>query len=123
MKWILVFTGSGLGGCLRFWIGEQTNKWLNIDFPYGTLIANFAACTILGIVIGLAGNQWMDEKTRLFLTIGLCGGFSTFSTFSGETMAMFSNQKMMEGAFYIIISILSCIGAVYFGAALTRWFS
>jgi CrcB protein len=123
MKWILVFTGSGIGGCLRFWIGEQTKKWLNVDFPYGTLIANFAACIILGIVVGLAGTQWLDEKTRIFLSVGLCGGFSTFSAFSNETLQMFSNHKVVEGSAYVIISVISCIGAVYFGSALVKWLS
>ena len=123
MKLILVFVGSGLGGCLRFWIGEQTSKWLNNSFPFGTLIANFSACIILGLVIGLAGNSWLDEKTRLFLIIGVCGGFSTFSTFSRETIELFSTNKMLEGSIYIFISIVSCIAAVYFGSAVTKFFN
>ena len=122
MKWILVFTGSGLGGCLRFWIGEQTSKWLNSGFPYGTLIANFAACIFLGLILGIAGNNWIDDKTKLFLTIGFCGGFSTFSTFSNETLQMFANQRIFEGSFYVVLSILSCLGAVYFGSSVIKWF-
>lgn len=123
MKWILVFTGSGIGGCLRLWIGELTYNWLNTTFPYGTLIANFLASLILGLVAGLAGTHWLDEKTRIFLTIGLCGGFSTFSSFSNETLQMFSNQKIMEGLAYVAISVISCICAVYLGAVLVKWFN
>jgi CrcB protein len=123
MKWILVFLGSGIGGCLRFFIGEQTSKWLNYDFPFGTLIANFIACIILGLVIGLTSSQWLDEKTRIFLAIGVCGGFSTFSTFSAETLQMISNQRVYEGILYVLISVFSCIGAVYFGTVITKWFS
>ena len=121
MKWVLVFVGSGLGGCLRLGIGELTQKFINSTFPIGTLLANTLACIILGLVIGLTGNRFMDEKTSLFFTIGLCGGFSTFSTFSNETLELFANHKVLEGTVYIFISIILCLAAVYSGTAITKW--
>ena len=121
MKWLIVFAGSGIGGCLRLFVGELSKKWINSNFPWGTLIANFTACLLLGFVAGIAGNKWLDEKTRMFLVVGLCGGFSTFSTFSNETLELFSNQKWLEASVYIFISIISCIIAVYFGSSVLKW--
>ena len=123
MKWVLVFVGSGIGGCLRLGIGELTRKFLNTTFPFGTLFANILACIILGLVIGFTGNRFMNEKTSLFFTIGVCGGFSTFSTFSNETLELFSSHKALEGTTYILISILLCLAAVYFGTVLSKWFN
>lgn len=123
MKWVLVFVGSGIGGCLRLGIGELTRKFFNNSFPLGTLFANIIACVILGLVIGVAGNRFMSEKTSLFFTIGICGGFSTFSTFSNETLELFTNHKLLEGTIYILISILLCLAAVYFGTVITKWFN
>lgn len=120
MKWFLVFVGSGLGGCLRLFTAEIIRKFYPTTFPLGTLAANILACILLGLVIGLADSKFLDDKTKLFLTVGLCGGFSTFSTFSYETVYLFSNQKIWEGSLYVAASILTCIGAILLGGFISR---
>ncbi len=113
---IAVFIGSGLGGLTRFGLGKWINSWHNQHFPYGTFVVNVVACFILGIVIGLADHkQLLSPTAKLFLTVGFCGGFSTFSTFSLETITLFQQGHNSSLVLYILGSILLCVAATFGG--------
>ncbi len=117
MKELLaVFIGSGLGGLSRFGLGKWINSWHNQHFPYGTFAVNVMACFILGLAIGLADHkQLLSPTARLFLTVGFCGGFSTFSTFSLETISLFQQGHNCSLVLYILGSILLCVAATFGG--------
>jgi CrcB protein len=115
-SFLVVFLGGGLGSVIRF----SLNKWISSlhtqHFPWGTLTINVAACLVLGVVVGLADHkQIISPLVRLFWIVGFCGGFSTFSTFSNETLELIQNGFTASSLIYIATSVLLCIGATYGG--------
>lgn len=110
---ILVFIGSGFGGVARFLVGKN----IFVDyFPLSTLVANILACFILGLTIGLAQHrQLISADVKLFVTIGFCGGFSTFSTFSNDTLQLLQAGNYTLAAANIILSVVLSIGATLGG--------
>lgn len=113
---IAVFIGSGLGGLSRYGLGKWINSFHNHHFPFGTLMVNFLACLILGFIIGLADHrQILSPPARLFLAVGFCGGFSTFSAFSSETLTLFQQGHNISLVLYILGSIILCVVATFGG--------
>lgn len=113
---LMVFIGGGLGSVVRFSLGKWISSLHTHHFPYGTLVANVLACFILGLIIGLADQrQLFSPNARLFWTVGFCGGFSTFSTFSQETFYMFHGGFALSSIIYVIFSLIFCVAAVYLG--------
>lgn len=113
---IMVFLGGGLGSVARYSLGRWVNALHSVNFPFGTLLANIAACFILGLMVGLADHrQLFSPNARLFWTVGFCGGFSTFSTFSHETITLLQGGFSQNALIYGFLSLLLCILAVYAG--------
>lgn len=113
---LFIFLGGGLGSVTRFGVGKWIGSIHNTHFPYGTLAANIISCLVLGFVIGLADHkQVISPSARLFWAVGFCGGFSTFSTFSAETISLLQNGFHFSSALYIFGSLLFCITATYAG--------
>jgi len=113
---LLVFFGGGLGSTVRFSLGRWVNALHNHHFPWGTLVVNVVACFILGFVIGLADHkQVISASSRLFWTVGFCGGFSTFSTFSNETLYLIQAGFTVSLVLYISLSLLLCVAAIFGG--------
>lgn len=104
-KIIIVGIGGFIGATLRYLISIQSNKILGIFLPYGTLIANVLACFLIGFFIeGSLEVFNISPNMKLFLTTGFLGGLSTFSTFSYETMAIFSSNFLLAG-FNILLNL------------------
>ena len=107
----LIFVGGGIGSVLRFAIGLPFKQW-NISLPIGTLLANLSAAVIIGLTFTFASKTNLSPRTILFLTTGLCGGLSTFSTFSWETLQLFQQQQFGWAIANILISNIACIGII-----------
>jgi len=113
---IYVFIGGGLGSLVRFTLGKWVNTFHNSNFPFGTFAINIIACFVMGFIIGLADQkQFLSPATRLFWTIGFCGGFSTFSAFSSETLTLFQQGQNSTMLLYILLSVVICVTATFGG--------
>lgn len=113
---LLVFGGGGLGSVVRFLLGRWVNAWHNHHFPFGTLAVNVVACLVLGYVVGVADHRHLiSPSARLFWTVGFCGGFSTFSTFSAETLTLVQGGFHLSTIVYIVSSLVLCLAGVFVG--------
>ena len=108
---LLIFVGGGIGSVLRYIIGLPF-KMGTISLPIGTLLANISAAVIIAITFALANKSNISPRALFFLTTGLCGGLSTFSTFSWETVQLFQQQQFGWAILNILITNIACIGLI-----------
>jgi CrcB protein len=114
MNALYIFLGGGLGSLMRYAISIISMKYTSHAFPLGTLISNVLACGILGLVAFSLIPKYSDSNwMHPFIIVGICGGFSTFSTFSMETLSLFQGGHTLFGVLNILISIGSCLGILY----------
>ena len=109
-----IFLGGGLGSIARFGISELVRKIWEGQFPLGTLLANVLSCLVMGLALGFFNDKINNQALRSFILIGFCGGFSTFSTFSKETLDLFQNGAFLIAIGNIVVSLLFCIFILWF---------
>jgi CrcB protein len=111
---LYIFLGGGFGSVLRFLVSSYTQKFWNINsFPLGTFVVNIIGCLLIGILSSSISKT--DDYLKFLLTIGFCGGFTTFSTFSAENITLWENGNYLILILYILLSIILGFGAVYLG--------
>ncbi|MDA7803669.1 fluoride efflux transporter CrcB [Crocinitomix sp.] len=112
---LMVFFGGGVGSVARFGIGKAAiNLFSDSKFPLGTLITNTLACLILGLTLYIFKERLLEnEWVKYLIIIGFCGGFSTFSTFSIDTLKLFQDGLFMMGILNILVSVLLGIGILW----------
>jgi fluoride exporter len=113
---LLIFVGGGLGSLARFGVGRWLAGW-SVNLPYGTLAANVLACMVLGFFTGAVALRSSEAVLpyRALVAVGFCGGFSTFSTFSNETLLMLMNNRWGDAVLNVGLSVVLCLMASFFG--------
>lgn len=96
MEYVVVFIGGGMGAVARYLLGSAVQRAIGPDFPWGTLAVNMIGCLLVGVVAELirVHVDW-HGNVRLFLVVGILGGFTTFSSFGYETMALIQSGKYL----------------------------
>jgi len=118
--YLFVALGSAAGGMLRYWLSNYVYKWLPVFFPFGTLTVNFIGSLIIGLLVfGLDDRGLLSPETRLLLTVGFCGGFTTFSTFSLETVNLIKNSEYLLAAINIVASVVLTLAATFLAYVLS----
>lgn len=114
MNWLLVFVGGGLGSLVRYGISFLLKNNGGF-FPLSTLVSNVLASFIIGILTGMALKGALSNEQKLLFATGFCGGFSTFSTFSNETLQLFQQGQVFLAAINIAGSLVLCLFATFLG--------
>ena len=113
---LLVGIGSFLGGSLRYVISTMMKNVCGQGFPWGTLTVNLLGCFVFGLIFALFSKySSISNPWYLLLTTGICGGFTTFSTFANESMQMLQGGNIMGFASYVVASILLGLALVALG--------
>lgn len=112
MNILVVAVGGAIGAVLRYGISQITPV---MSFPLATFIINIVGAFIIGLVVGLAERENLPDSAVLFLKTGFCGGFTTFSTFSLESVELLSSGKYMIGGTYMVLSLACCLTGVILG--------
>ena len=115
MNIVYIFIGGGLGSIARYAIGKVTLKTFLGNFPFGTFVSNALACIVLGLVVYTFSNQLKEHAwIQPLIVVGFCGGFSTFSTFSNETIQLIQTGNYAIALANILISLFVGLGIIYF---------
>ncbi len=121
MLYLVVFLGAGLGGAFRLALNEVAARLLGIEFPFGTLIVNVLGAFAMGLLTEyFAFRGGMPQEVRLFLTTGVLGGFTTFSTFALESVTLWERGQWMPAIAYVALSVFLSIAALVAGLAVVR---
>lgn len=121
MLYAIVFIGGGIGAALRHGVNLAAARLFGTSFPYGTLTVNVVGSLVMGLLtayFAFKGNA--PQHWRLFLTTGILGGFTTFSTFSLDVAVLYERGQIAMAAFYVLISVVVSVGALFAGLALVR---
>lgn len=119
--WDLLAVGAGgaVGASARYLLGFLPVHSRS-GFPVMTLLINIIGAFLIGLLAAVAKGSGLSPRMLLFLKVGVCGGFTTFSTFSLETAGLLQNGQTYAAAVYMVLSALLCVAAVFGGQALVR---
>jgi CrcB protein len=118
---LLVGTGGFVGSISRYLVSQLMQKTFETTFPLGTLVVNIVGSFLIGIIYALSEqSEILSAEWRVFLAVGFCGGFTTFSSFAYENFAMANIQQFLFSALYIGLSLILGLLAVYLGVQLMK---
>lgn len=118
---IIVGTGGFLGTVSRFLASRYVQNYIQSAFPYGTFFVNIAGCFLIGLFFGMSERMnILNADWRMFLTVGFCGGFTTFSTFANENLALLRDGNFLYFALYTSLSLFLGLLATYLGNLITK---
>ena len=121
MAFFIVFLGGGLGAALRHGVNLAAARLLGTSFPWGTLTVNVVGSLVMGLMAAwFAFEGSPSQHWRLFLTTGILGGFTTFSTFSLDTALLYERGEVGVAALYVVVSVAAGLAGLFGGLALVR---
>lgn len=126
MAYLWVALGGALGSVARYACSGLAARWLGLGFPWGTLLVNVVGSFAIGLLASLAtpdGRPWLDTEARAFVIVGILGGFTTFSSFSLETLTLARGGAAGAAGAYVLASVVICLAAAWVGFASTAVFS
>ena len=121
--WVVLASAAGgtLGTIARYAVGVISLRLLGSGFPYGTLFINISGSFLIGVFAELFALRWnASQEMRAFLTVGICGGYTTFSTFSLDFSVLLGRGHLLLGLLYVFASVIVGILALYGGLYLIR---
>lgn len=120
---LLAGTGGFIGSVARFLSSRYITEQFLTSFPLGTLVVNISGCFLIGLLYGLSerGNL-LSEEWRIFLTVGFCGGYTTFSSFTHENLTLIRDGAFLYFALYTGLSVVLGLLATFLGNAIIKLF-
>lgn len=118
--YVFVAVGSALGGTLRYWLSGLVAAWAGQAFPWGTLLVNVTGSFAIGLFATLTapdGRLFVPGEWRQFFMVGVCGGFTTFSSFSLQTLSLAQDGEWLAVGANVMLSVFLCLLAVWLGHA------
>jgi fluoride exporter len=120
---LLVGSGGFLGSISRFLASRYIQNIFPSAFPFGTFLVNVSGCLFIGLIYGFADrSSLLTPGWKLFLAVGFCGGFTTFSTFANENLALLRDGNIFNFLLYTCLSIFLGITATFLGVLITKIF-
>ena len=118
---LIIGTGGFLGSVARFFTSKYIQQLFPFSFPIGTLVVNILGSLLLGVIYGLLDRgELLSNEMRLFLTVGFCGGFTTFSTFVYENASLLKDGNFLQSALYAGLSLFVGLIDLYIGNIFTK---
>ena len=120
MIYLLIALGGAIGSLVRYLLGGAVQRMSPSGFPIGTLFVNVSGCFMIGILVRQFMNMQLSPELRALLIVGFCGGFTTFSTFSAETIGLIEGGEYGRASGYVILSVGLCLAATLAGMTAMR---
>lgn len=120
MKYLYILIGGGIGSVFRYILSNLIMNFFNKVFPLGTLIVNITGCFLIGLLFGFSEKTIISSNIRLFIFVGLLGGFTTFSSFGLETFNLIRQSEIKYAILNFILNNFLGLLAVFFGFTLTK---
>lgn len=120
---LLVGTGGFLGSISRFMASRFMQSYFPSSFPFGTFAVNISGCFLIGLIYGFSERSaLLTPGWKMFLAVGFCGGFTTFSTFANENLALLRDGEFINFLLYTGLSVFLGIAATFLGVLITKIF-
>ena len=115
LNYLMVAIGGALGSVARFWISTTLGERFTETFPIGTLLVNVTGSFLIGLLAAHAKSGMLSDSTRAFLMVGVCGGYTTFSSFSLQNLQLLQNGNYYYAALNTTLSFVLCMVGVWLG--------
>jgi CrcB protein len=120
-RFLFICLGGAIGTGLRYLTSTLAVRWLGVDFPYGTLIVNVVGSFLIGLIQQVGATSLLiPETTRLFLTVGIMGGLTTYSSFSYETLRLAQIGAWGQAWINVLVTTAVCLGVCFLGIVVGR---